>query len=64
MTVSSGAHKKTFVVDQTRPLPAGKHFRPVDTVDLQADMESVIQITIADTNGFVILDALQLMPFE
>ena len=62
--VSCGAYQKSFVVDQTRPLPASRHFRPVGAVDLQADVETVIQVTNADTNGFVILDALQLLPVE
>jgi hypothetical protein len=64
VTVSSGAHRRTFVVDQTKPLPTGKHFRLIDTVDLQGDVETEIQITNSDTTGFVILDALQLMPVE
>jgi hypothetical protein len=64
VTIDSGAQKKTFLVDQTRPLPTGKHFRPIDTVYLQANSETVIQVTNEDTTGFVILDALQLLPIE
>ena len=64
VTVSSGTHSKNIVVDQTVPLPDGKAFRPIDTVDLKANVETVIQITNADTTGFVILDALQLLPIE
>jgi hypothetical protein len=64
VTVSSGTHTQTLIVDQTRPLPSGKHFRPIDTVDLSANVETTITITNADTNGFVILDALQLLPVE
>lgn len=64
LMVSSGADKKTFTVDQTKPLPSGEHFRPVATVDLRADVETVIQVTNADTTGFVILDALQLLPVD
>ena len=63
-SVSSGSHHKDFVVDQTVSLPNGKHFRPVDTVDLVADTETVIQITNSNTVGFVILDALQLLPIK
>ena len=62
--ISSGGDKKTFTVDQTKPLPSGHHFRPVGTVDLQGDVQTVIQITNAGTSGFVILDALQLLRFE
>jgi hypothetical protein len=64
VTVYSGDSQKSFEVDQTKPLPSGEHFRPVAIVDLQADVETVIQITNADTTGFVILDALQLLPEE
>ena len=64
VTVSSGTYRKNIVVDQTVPLPDGKPFRPIDTVDLQAGTETVIEITNADTVGFVILDALQLLPVE
>ena len=52
------------MVDQTVSLPDGKHFRPIDTVDLKANVETVIQITNADTAGLVILDALQLLPIK
>ncbi len=61
VAVSSGAFKKSFVVDQTRAIPTGRYFRLFGTVDLLADVETEIRITNADTTGFVILDALQLL---
>ena len=61
VTVSSGIHSKHIVVDQTEPLPNGKRFRPIHTVELSSDVETVIQVTNADTTGFVILDAFQLL---
>lgn len=64
VSVSSGAHRKDFVVDQTVSLPKGKHFRPIGTVELMADTETIIQITNSNTVGFVILDALQLLPIK
>ncbi|NNM31125.1 MAG: FAD-dependent oxidoreductase [Akkermansiaceae bacterium] len=64
VTVSSGARKQTFAVDQTKPLPAGRRFRPIDTVELQADAETTITMTNAGTTGFVILDAMQLVPVK
>ena len=64
VTVSSGPHNKDIMVDQTIPLPRGKHFRQIDMVDLEADVETVIQITNAETVAFVILDALQLLPIK
>lgn len=62
VTVTSGPYNKGIQVDQTVPLPDHKHFRPIDIVNLTADMETIIQITNADTAGFVIIDALQLLP--
>ena len=59
-----GDHRNDFAVDQTASLPQGKHFRPIGTVDLVADTETIIQITNANTAGFVILDALQLLPIK
>lgn len=64
VSVSSGSQRKDFVVDQTVSLPEGKHFRPIDTVELVADTETIIQITNSKTVGFVILDALQLLPIK
>ncbi|MEZ6125808.1 MAG: hypothetical protein R3C49_22000 [Planctomycetaceae bacterium] len=64
VTVSSGDFQMSFEVDQTKPLPSGEHFRPVASVDLRANVETVIEITNADTTGFVIIDALQLLPEE
>lgn len=64
MAVSSGRHKRTLTVDQTAPLARGKLLRPIDIIDLQADEATTITITNADTNGFVILDALQLLPVK
>jgi hypothetical protein len=64
LTISSGNYRESFRVDQTVPMPSGKHFRPVATIELSAETESVIQITNSKTSGFVILDALQLLPVE
>ena len=64
ITVYFGSYRKDFVVDQTTPLPRGKHFRSIDTVELETDTETIIEITNSETVGFVILDALQLLPIE
>mgnify|MGYP003662755587 CR=1 FL=1 len=64
LSVSSGSQCKDFVVDQADSLPRGKHFRPIDAVDLVSHTETIIQITICSTVGFVILDALQLLAIE
>ena len=44
------------------PLPAGEAFRSIGRVELQKDLETTLTIRNADTDGFVILDALQLLP--
>lgn len=60
VTIESGGHRTEIKVDQTKPLPAGKAFRSISTVEL--DGESTITLTNKETDGFVILDALQLLP--
>lgn len=61
VTIQSGTHKTTLTVDQTQALPAGEAFRSIGKVELSADAETVITITNTGTDGFVILDALQLL---
>ena len=61
VVVTSGPHTTTLTVDQTEPLPRGELFRPIGMVELKADAESTITIANSDTDGFVILDALQLL---
>jgi hypothetical protein len=60
LTVESGGQTTQLTVDQTQPLPAGEVFRSIGTVALNGD--TTITVRNADTDGFVILDALQLMP--
>lgn len=64
LKVFSGTEKATLIVDQTRTLPQGKQFRPLEIVQLQGDTETTITITNDKTNGFVILDAIQLLPVK
>ncbi|MEZ6137666.1 MAG: FAD-dependent oxidoreductase [Pirellulaceae bacterium] len=64
VTITSGLNETRIVVDQTRTLPAGKHFQPVGVVELTSEVESTIEITNTKTTGFVIIDALQLVPVE
>jgi hypothetical protein len=61
LTLQSGEHKYSFVVDLTQPLPAGETFRSVGTVDLTGETETIITLSNTGTDGFVILDALQLI---
>jgi hypothetical protein len=60
--VTSGAYEETFAVDQTQPLPSGQSFQLVGDVRLESGVESVITINNQKTVGFVIVDALQLLP--
>ncbi|MDF1743646.1 MAG: FAD-dependent oxidoreductase [Gimesia sp.] len=62
VVITSGPHKKQITVDQTQTLPAGQLFRPIASVQLVDDVETVITMRNSGTNGFVILDALQLLP--
>lgn len=64
LEVTSGTNSAKIIVDQTLPLPEGQAFRRVGMVKLAADVESVITITNRETEGFVIVDALQLLPVK
>lgn len=60
VTVQCGTRKTEIAVDQTQPLDAGEAFRTIGSVKLDGDVETVITISNTSTDGFVILDALQL----
>ena len=62
LTIQNGKTVVELFVDQTQPLPAGEAFRSIGRVELQKDLETTLTIRNADTDGFVILDALQLLP--
>jgi hypothetical protein len=60
VTIESGGRKTEIKVDQTKPLPSGEAFRSIGSVELAGD--TTITVRNTDTDGFVILDALQLLP--
>jgi hypothetical protein len=61
LTIQNGEKTIELLVDQTQPLPAGEAFRSIGKVGLQKDLETTITLRNANTDGFVILDALQLV---
>ena len=61
ITIESGSEKTTLTFDQTQPLSAGNPFRSAGVIQLSADGETKIIISNTGTEGFVILDALQLI---
>lgn len=61
LTIQNGEKSVELLVDQTQPLPAGEAFRSIGRVELQKGLETTITIRNAETDGFVILDALQLV---
>ena len=60
--VTSGSQVSNFTVDQTVELPVGSKVRLLGKVQLVTGAESIITISTAGTTGFVILDAIQLVP--
>lgn len=64
VTVTSGIHEKRIMVDQTLPVPAGTLFRAVGKVQLEAGVESMIMVSNSETDGFVIVDAVRLLPVK
>jgi len=61
LKIESGGRKTDLTVDQTQPLVAGEAFRTIGAVQLKGDAEIVITLSNTGTDGFVILDALQLI---
>ncbi len=61
VTIQCGGRKTDITVDQTQPLAAGEAFRTIGSVQLDGGVETVITISNPGTDGFVILDALQLI---
>jgi len=61
LVIQNGPRRTEIVVDQTTALPSGQRFRSVKVVELSADKDTVITISNTGTDGFVILDALQLL---
>ncbi|HWB00285.1 MAG TPA: FAD-dependent oxidoreductase [Pirellulales bacterium] len=62
VTVTSADGEKTVLVDQRKAAPIDKLFYPVGTFRFAAARPAVITITNHDTDGFVIVDAVQLLP--
>jgi hypothetical protein len=62
LLVQNGPNTVELFVDQTVPLPPGDAFRGVGRVSLQKGLETTITLRNTGTDGFVILDALQLLP--
>ncbi len=61
VVVASGGRRVDLTVDQTIALPSGSHFRTIGEIDLGAGGETVVTISNRGTDGFVILDALQVL---
>jgi hypothetical protein len=62
VVVTSSGKMIEFSVDQTKAIPIGQHFRSLGKVHLERGDETVITISNRQTQGFVIVDALQLIP--
>lgn len=60
--VDSGDQSMKFTVDQSQRLPKGDYFKTVGTVRLTSEEETIITISNRHTVGFVIVDALRLLP--
>lgn len=59
--IRSGSHETKLTVDQTVPLAPGESFRSIGKVELEAGVESTLTLSNTGTEGFVILDAFQLV---
>ena len=59
--ITQGARAFDILVDQTEPLPAREAFRTVGEVELKAGETVTVEVSNRGTQGFVILDALQVL---
>ena len=59
LTIESGGRTTQLTIDQTEPLPVGEAFRSIGAVELDAD--TTLILSNKDTDGFVILDAFQVL---
>ncbi len=59
--IQSGDRSLALEVDQTQPLPKGEAFRSIGYVELVQGAETTITLSNTGTEGFVILDAMQLL---
>jgi len=64
ITLQSGGRKTELFVDQTVRMAASETFRSIGAVELATEGETIITISNKETDGFVILDALQLIPAD
>lgn len=64
LTIQGNGKTTKLIVDQTKPIPAGEAFRSIGTVELEKTDDAVITICNTATDGFVIVDAVQLVPLE
>ena len=61
LMIQSGGRKTEIRVDQTVPLAAGEAFRSIGFIQLSGEDETTITLSNQGTEGFVIMDALQLL---
>ena len=61
ITIENDGQKLALTFDQTQPISLGQVFRSAGVIELSASGETVIVISNVGTEGFVILDALQLI---
>ncbi|TWT34332.1 FAD-dependent oxidoreductase [Blastopirellula retiformator] len=64
ITIETDGKRQVVLADETLDLDAGERFRTVATIDLPAGKETTITISNEGTEGFVICDALQLLPVK
>jgi hypothetical protein len=62
--IDHGGRETKLTIDQSQPLLNGERFRLIGIVELKEDSKTTLQIQTVNTTGFVILDAIQLIPLH
>ena len=61
LSIEADGQSQKISVNQRLPLDSGLRFRTLKTLDLKAGQKVVIRLSNEDTDGFVVVDALQLL---
>ena len=65
LSIEAGDQSQKIMVNQRLPLDSNSNFRTLQTLELKAGQKVVVHLSNAGTDGFVVVDALQLLgPIE
>lgn len=64
VTVHHSGGEKTLTVDERKTPPAGKHFVSLGVFEFTKDTPAMVTVSNDDTDGYVVVDAVQFLPAD